>query len=338
MNKQEVLKKIIQDFGMYSLANKLELDTDKLQEKDINIINNHREKLSQEGIETILTHPQLKNHILSEVFSLECKSLMQNHVYFLTNPNVAYEQLYCILNDEKSINKIFTLVSKIMNNTDASMIEYRDRVVKFLGVVVNKSKNQDNIVEMFSDFVHMEKTDQTDFFPLIKEFLNKNILADKIYESIQSLDNAYLETRLVDYLYEKRIAFSFKLKNIGMFETAESIVFEKSIKFNTNFFMKLGLKEDNVIESLETLADLLCNVDGINYLLKRKDKALNLILRSTNENKVNEIYQQIIKAPDMIKEFVQGFNDTEEYKKRFLTYWYLNDKLSTKKEGVKIKI
>ena len=74
------------------------------------------------------------------------------------------------------------------------------------------------------------------------------------------------------------------------------------------------------------------------YLVKKKDKKLSIILRSENENKINNVYKEIINNSHLIQEFVQGFDDSLEYQKRFKTYWYLNGQFTKKDSKAKAKI
>lgn len=338
MNKKEILKQIVEDFGAYALSSNLNLEYEDLKEKSFANNSNYRDKITEKGLDIILDHPEFKNHILPLVFALENNNLMRAHEDFIINKTRAYDNLFILMGEEDSINKIFKLSSPLMSDTDQSWTNYRNQFVDFLSVVIDKSKSSQKIKEMFNDFNEIQKSDKTDFFPLVKSFLDKRVLADKVYESIESLNNAYLETRLVDYLHQNGIAFSFKLKSLEMFELEEKIVFEKIIKFNTNYFMKMGIEEDKVLMGLEKFSELICNKENIFYLNKKKDKTFTLVLRSTNEKTVNTLYNDIKQYSPLIKEFIQGFDGSEEYIKRFSTYWYLNTQLSPKSSSVKTKI
>lgn len=342
MNKKEILKNLLKDFDAYTLSNNLGLKYDELKEKKFTNyneeVNYNGDIFTEEGLNLILNHPEFKNHILPIVFSLEGNSLTLKQDYFLTNKSLAYDSLFNLFEEEDSINKIFKICSNLMIDNREVLNKYRYKFVCFLSEIIKKSKSSKNIKEMFNDFKEMKKSDKIDFYPVLKAFLDKNILADTVYESIKSLNNSYLERTLVDYLEENRILFSFKLKNIEMFEIEEKIIFEKIIKFNTNYFMKLGITEDKVLLRLEKFSELICSKEKINYLVKNKEKKCSLILRSNSEKEVASIYRQIKQYPYLIQEFVQSFDDTKEYKERFLTYWNLNDKLSPKQSDVKFKI
>lgn len=333
MNRKEELKNILDSFGVYSLIKSLKLDYDSLIKRQ-----DYEDKITHHGLDVLSQNPEVKNHILSMVFPLDANGLMQSHELFIANGVKAYEKLLIVLEEEKEINKIFKISSNILTNKQEGWEKYRDRFVKFLAVVIEKSQSEKNVEQMFIDFSEAKKEDKTDYLPIIISFLNKGIPADKIFKSLISLNNSYLETRMIDYLYSKNIPFSFEIKQLDMYEEEEKIVIEKSFHFNTNYFMKLGISEEKVMKSLEKFADLICNTEEINYLVKNKSKKLSVILRSENAAKINKLYTDIKSNSHLIQEFVQGFDDSQEYEKRFKTYWYLNGQFTQKDNKSKPKI
>ena len=333
MNRKEELKNILDSFGVYGLIKSLKLDYDSLIKRQ-----SFEDKITPHGLDVLNQNLEVKNHILPMVFPLEANGLMQSHELFIANGVKAYEKLLIVLEKEQEINQIFKISSNILSNKQESWEKYRNRFVKFLAVVVEKSQFNKNVEQMFIDFSETKKEDKTDYLPVIISFLNKGIPADKIFKSLNSLNNSYLETRMVDYLYSKNIPFSFEIKQLDMYDEEEKIVIEKSFHFNTNYFMKLGISEEKVIKSLEKFADLICNTEEINYLVKNKAKKLSITLRSENESKINKLYSEIKNNSHLIQEFVQGFDDSEEYQKRFKTYWYLNGQFTQKESKSKIKI
>lgn len=333
MTKIEELKSILEEFGVYSLIQNLNLDYNIYVKTS-----DYRDKVTPEGLKLLNNNPEVKNHILPMVFALEANGLMQTNELFIANHIQAYDKLLVVLESEEYINQIFKISSALLSNKDENWEKYRNRFAKFLGVVIEKSKSLENIRTMLVDFTALKKSDKTDYFPVIKSFLDKGISADELFSSIQSLNNSYLETRMVEYLYSKDIPFSFKINALNMYESEEKTIIEKSLHFNTNYFMSLGITEDKVNKGLEKFADLICNEEEINYLIKRKEKKLSLITRSSNEEKINNLYKKIKDNSHLIQEFVQGFDGTLEYQKRFKTYWYLNQQFTQKESKSKIKI
>lgn len=333
MDKKEVLKKMVSDFGIYTISRKLEIEYDCLVDK-----NNHQDKVHDKGLDILLANSDLKKHLLDWVFAFEANGLMTTQHYFITNPTKAYDQLLLIAEDEKEINKIFQHSSKLLCKTEQSYQEYIENYVKFLGIVIKQSKNVEQVEKMFIDFTNIKKMDKVDLFPILSSFLDKKISADRIYNSIKGLNNAYLETKLVDYLYENNIKFSFELKRVDMYDSQEKLIYEHHINFNANYFMKLGVQENKVKESLEVLFDLMCQDCDLDYLIKKKDKTLKLILRSEKEDIVKTLSEDIKQHSALVVEFVQKYDDSEEYKTKFMIYWNLNKQFQNKGKNSRHKI
>lgn len=290
MNKEEELLEILKDFGMYSLMQDLHMDYDTYVNRSFS----GGEKITEEGLELISKSPELKKYLLPMVFPIKAKGVMQTQEFFIENPNKAYDKLLIILDEEDNINEIFKISYELLSNEDKFLERYRNKFTNFLSVVVERSQSLEKIKKMFTHFNDLDKSDKTDYFVLMKSFFNKGISPEEIFESIQPLNNAYLESRLIEYLKEKNVSFSFKPNNVEMYEVEEKIIIEKIIHFNTNYFMSLGYKEDDVNKKLECFADLICNEEkDIYYLIKKKDKKFSVVIKSTNEIKIDNLYQGI---------------------------------------------
>lgn len=336
MEKKEVLKKLIADLGIHTLAHNLNIDYNQLIQKENENYGN--DKVTEEGLTILLNNKDLKTQILDWVFPLEANGIMLPQDYFLTKPDKAYENLLAITETETEINKIFSKASDLLSNEREDYLPYRTKFSKFLSFVVMQSKSETEIEKMFIDFSKIKKSDKTDLFSIIRAFMEKGISADRAYHSIRNLNNGYLETRIYDYVIQNKLFHTFELKKLEMYETIEKIIFEKSIQFNTNYFMSFGLNEEKVLVALDKFSDLICNVDNINYLVKKKEKVFNLILRSENEESINDLYKQIRQHSGLILEFAQGYDNSKEYEAKFMTYWYLNKQLSPKNKSTKTKI
>lgn len=334
MEKKEVLKNLITDLGIHTLAHHLNIDYNQLIQREYH----GNDKVTEEGLGILLNNKDLKTQMLDWVFPLEANGIMLPQDYFLTNPAKAYESLLLITETEHEINKIFSKSAELLSNEREDYLPYRKKFIKFLNVVIMQSESKTEVEKMFVDFNQIKKSDKSDLFPIVTAFMAKGISADRIYQSIKDLNNSYLETRIYDYVIENNLSHTFELKSLDMYETTEKIIFEKSIKFNTNYFMSFGLDEEKVLVALEKFSDLICNVDNVIYLIKRKEKVFNLILRSENEETINDLYKQITQHSSLIVEFTQGYDNSKEYESKFMTYWYLNKQLSPKNKTTKAKI
>lgn len=334
MDKKEVLKKLTNDFYIHTLCQSLDIDHNDLIER--NSFDN--DKIIEKGIELLLNNKSFKTKILDWIFPFDCNGIMLSQEYFLSKPDKAYEQIMALTETEEEINKIFSKSSQVLSNEVEDYLKYRTKFVDFLSLVILKSKSQKQVEKMFMDFTRIKKSDKTDLFPIISSFLDRGIAADKLYESIQELNNRYLETRLLNYVQRNNLFYTFELENVEMYETEEKIIFEKSIKFNTNYFMGLGLKEEKVLLSLEKFSDLICKIDNMNYLLKKKDKTFTIVMRSEKEETINKLYSEIKENSSLILEFVQGYDDSQEYLSKFMVYWHLNNQFKPKEKNSKLKI
>lgn len=333
MDKKQLLKTLINEFGIHTLTHTLNIDYKILVDRK-----NYEDKVHDQGLDILLQNKDLKNKMLEWVFPFEANGLMTTQDYFITLPLKAYEQLLNITEDETYINKIFQFSSNLLCKTDEDYQDYINKYVKFLATVVKQSKKRNEVEKMFEDFKSIEKKDKTDLSPILLAFIDKKIPADRVYQSIESLNNSYLENKLVEYLYENKIKFSFQVKKIDMFVSEEKIIYEDNIKFNTNYFMKMGVSESQVNKALETFSDSICNIPDINYLIKKKDKTFHLVLRSEKQEVIYQLSEQIKEHSSLISEFVENFDNTQEYKTRFMTYWHLNKKFNSKEKVVKHKI
>lgn len=333
MEKKQVLKTLINEFGIHTLTHKLNIDYVPLVDRK-----EYEDKVHDKGLDILLQNADLKTVIISWVFPFEANGIMLTQDYFITNPTKAYEQLLNITEDEKHINKIFQFSSNLLCKLDEDYEKYINKYIKFLVTVVKQSKIFNEVEKMFEDFNNIKKLDKADLSPILLAFIDKKIPADKVYNSIENLNNSYLTTKLVEYLQENQIPFNFKLKKTNMFDSEEKIIFEHKIKFNTNYFMKMGVPESQVNKALETFSDIICNIEDINYLIKNKNKTFNLILRSEKQEVINTLSQHIKEHSSLISEFVENFDNSQEYKNRFITYWHLNKQFNKKENTIRHKI
>ena len=247
--------------------------------------------------------------------------------------------------EEKEINKLFKMSSEIMSNKDDAIDYYRDMIASLLAEIVTQSKSQKNVIKMFEDFREMGKTDETDLFPIIKAFTDKGIDADKVYESIKDLNNAYLETRFVDYLKESKTPFGFNTEKLKMFETEEKIIFERKTRLNTNYFMSLGLHQSIVTDRLEKLTRTICSGDtNARYLFNNNDndKEFTIEIQSECEDTAIKLQQKIIFNSDLIEKFIMDLECKDEeareiYFKSFKTFWDIKTQLQDKPKPESIK-
>lgn len=335
---EERLKKIknhIEEMGVYQFTHFLDIDV-----KEVANENNYKYKLTNLGLNYLVNHENFDKALIYSSFPEDInEGIMQSHEYFLSNPTKTYQEIVLMLNDEKNKNMIFDKINNIFMNKGEHFSKYKKRFINFLSELVLQEKDfkviQTNFQKVKENITH----DKNDYSSLLEIFIKKGIDADEIFEIIKPLNNYYLENKIYHFVIENGIKCKFKPSEVNMFETEDKIIYETSINFNKNFFMKQAIEEKIVESNLETLFDLILSDENVYYLITNKDKSLKLTLRSTDENIVKNLKNKIINSSDLILEFTKGYDNKEEYKVKFLNYFRLNEAFNlSHKSSNKMKI
>lgn len=325
--KFQALRDIIESFTPYNVSQAFKIEYNDLVLEKENYSSHYSEMditkiLKEEELIKLLNHKNLVDNIFNVIFPLnDPEEYNLPHKSYVVGFKKTYEKLIILFGKEESINSIFKYCSNITNGDTKHVKKYSDFFILFLKHVVYKSENKKNIESMFLDFKSLAKNDKINFYPLLEEFVKKGISADDVFQSIKDLNNGYLEGKLVSYLNENQIDFSFEIKKNEMFKIEENIIFEKKIILNLNYFMNLGFDQEQTTQKINKFADLILKTEDIFYLTKQKDKNLILTIKSVNEEKVNNVVQKIKFNSHLITEFIKADINIEGYNSKFKLYW-----------------
>lgn len=321
---EERLKKIknhIEEMGVYQFTHFLDIDV-----KEVANENNYNYKLTNLGLNYLVSHKNFDEALIKCSFPENInEGIMQCHEYFLIKSEKAYQDLVLMLNDEKNKNMIFDKINNVFDDKGEYFSKYKTLFINFLTELIKQEKDLKIIQKNFQKVKENITHDKNDYSALLKTFIKKGINADEIFALINPLNNSYLESKLYHFVIENGIKCEFKPNEVNMFETEDKIIYESSINFNKNFFMKQAIEEKIVESNLETLFDLILSDENVYYLVTNKDKSLKLTLRSQDENLVKNLKNKIVNSSDLILEFVKGYDNKEEYKVKFLNYFRLNE-------------
>lgn len=317
------IKKHIEEMGVYQFTHFLDIDIKEVANEDNY---NYNYKLTNLGLNYLIAHPKFDEALIESSFPKEIhEGIMQSHNYFLTNSNKAYKELVLMLNNESNKNLIFDKIESVFNDKNDFYIEYKVKFIKFLNELILQENNFKIIEENFKKVIKEINHDKNDYSQLLETFIKKGISADKVFNQIIPLNNFYLENKLYEFTIENGIDCKFIPKEVNMLETEDKTIYETTIKFNKNYFMKSGINEKTVENNLNVFFDLILNEENLNYLVTTKDKELKLVLRSIDEKFIQSWKNKILKSSELILEFVKNYDQTEEYRTKFLNYFKLNE-------------